>query len=268
MWKRIQSWIAKKTVDQRLQLYIVVVDLFSIGIFISIALHEIAFGKYFGTIAEIFSWRLIEFFHDRGLMVLLFVILMWQLVATRIEVKNYLVIARSLFGVRKPTEWENVEDRKTLTFRIVGAWCLYLLLAWCIAHIAVFSIIYGFIFLQNIWGYITMGKNIRKYFSDPHFLPRGEINEGLIMRRRVVAEQYLFGKPHVLKESGMAAVCFVAFLSALSGHFLRNEMPDMVPYLLMVTALIGNELIVIKWRRERAIGFEEIDREERQRFGG
>jgi hypothetical protein len=267
MWKRIQSLLAKKTVDQRLRLYILLTDLFSVYIFFRIFVYEIDFGKYFNSFGEIFSWRLNEFLRERGLMVLLFAILMWQIIATRFEVKNYLVIARSLFGVKKPTEWSNIEDRKTLTLRILGAWCLYLLLAGCIANIPIFSILYAFIFLQNIWGYITIRKNIRKYFSDPYFLPLGEANEGFIMRRRLVAQSYL-DKPHVSKEAGMVAIFFVVFLSAISGHFLQKEIPTIVPYLLVVVALIGNELIVIKWRRVRAAGFEEIDNEERIRFGG
>jgi hypothetical protein len=251
------------TVEQWLRLLLAIMDLFSLGLFISIAVGQIQFHKYFGQATELLVWsNWASFFRERGLMTLLFVVLMLQLIATRIEVRKYFLIATRLFGTRRPIAWEKVDDHQTITMRIISVWILYLLLAWFIDDILIFSLLYSLVFVHNMWGYVSIRKNIRRYFADPGYLPANEPNEEFIMRRRGVAEHYLFKVPHLFKEGLVAALLFAAFLFAVSTRFSLYKTPDAVPYIIVLFTLIGNEILMIKWRVERAKMLAPIDKDE------
>lgn len=251
------------TVEQRLRLLLAIMDLFSLGLIISIAVGQIQFHKYFRQTTDLLIWsNLASLVRERGLMTLLFVVLMAQLIATRIEVRKYFLIAKRLFGARRPIEWEKVDDHRSITLRIIGVWLLYLLLAWFIDDILMFSLLYSLVFVHNIWGYVSIRKNISRYFAAPNYLPTDEPNGEFIMRRRVAAEHYLFKLPHLLKESLVAALLFTAFLFALSTRLSHYEAPDAVPYVIVLLTLIGNEILMIKWRLDRAKMLGPIDKDE------
>jgi len=180
---------------------------------------------------------------------------------SRRSVKQELQIADEVFPPpRQPTEWISSRDPVGITLSVIGFFLLYISLALFFAddiHIAsavmmvIASIDYNTRRLIN--------KRMDKYLDDEEYAPApGDRDADLIERRRQVAREFLFDRPHLRKEAARILGCAVAFVLALAGRSFHAEILTVLAYLVLIATLLANEWLVHRWRRRRDRALDDI----------
>ena len=105
-------------------------------------------------------------------------------------------------------------------------------------------------------------RNLLRYVTDPRFEPPTSDPLRLwILQRRDVARDYFLHWFYVPRILVLAAGNALALLLAMGWP---TETPKWTPYVIIIGVLIGNELIMGKWRRRRERRLASIRRAERQ----
>jgi hypothetical protein len=92
-------------------------------------------------------------------------------------------------------------------------------------------------------------KGMSEYFDDEKHAPHpNEKDYEIIQRRRVIARRFLFGKPHLRKETARVVGCGAAYLIALIGFFYAVNWLQLAAYFVLIGTLITNEAISMRWR--------------------
>jgi hypothetical protein len=90
---------------------------------------------------------------------------------------------------------------------------------------------------------------IGRYFKDSKYAPKtGEKDYEVISERREIAKEFLFKKPHLIKETGRVLGCWLAFVISMTGYFNDTSNLDVIAYLILMGTLIFNEYFTLRWR--------------------
>jgi hypothetical protein len=177
---------------------------------------------------------------------------------SRRSVKQELLILDEVFPPeRQPTKWINSRDPVAIGLTVICFFLLYLILALFFSDdiyiasavmMVIASIDYNSRRLINI--------RMDEYLGDETYAPApGDRDADLIERRRQVAREFLFDRPHLRKEVARILGCAVAFVLALAGRSLHAEVLTVLAYIVLVVTLLANEWVVGRWRsrRDRAL---------------
>jgi hypothetical protein len=206
------------------------------------------------TSAELYRGDIISFILKSGPELCLIVLFGMIYFLSIRSAKTELAISNKLFPPgRTPKDWPGgTTNRFMIIVSVFLFFTLYAALGWFAHNIAIVSVcmfIIACIDFRTRW---LIGSGIKHYFSDAAYAPTaGASDFDIIYRRRAVAQQYLFEKPHLWKEAGRIAGCGVASALSIWGLYNRTDRVDTIAYFVLICTLILNEIVTAKWRRDR-----------------
>jgi hypothetical protein len=276
---RLVSWILEitgiqlGTVEGRLKAFDRFCDLLTIGALIKIFNWNLNVSAYFST--GIFDTRnYLNFIRDHALTLALLAAVLAVYDLSRRCVKTELTIVRQLFSPsRMPHNWTYVVGSREIAALILIYLATYLTIAWFVDDIRIVAGLFFVIFVVNHRNMSLSQATLRKYLAEPALVPAAsDEHREFILRRREVADDYIFKKPHLIKERFAAAGSAVACVMALVGYAFSHNYLVVMATILMIITLALNELIVFRWRQVRKRKLNAIDQDQatsdRERTGG
>jgi hypothetical protein len=194
------------------------------------------------------SWGRYLTDHGGSTVVLLTIIVLYYL--SRRSAKTELAVARQLFSPsRMPSELIGTR----LIWAMVSLFTAgFLSAAWWAHDTRVVSACIAAIYSMNFGNHILSRTNLRKYFAQPQLKPpRTDEHYEFIMRRRRVAQHYLFGHRHVLKEAVVVTGSICSLVLSSLGPGQSASVLVVAAQAILVVVLVGNEILTFKWRSAR-----------------
>jgi hypothetical protein len=251
------------TVDGHLRALDFLCGVLAVGTLIKFFRYNLDTTRYFPNSFFDFQSAL-TFAREEGLSLLLLGCVLAIYYISRKSVTFELEVARKMFmPSRMPREWSDVQGGREAVKLVMIFMASYVAIAFFIDWIAVVSAGFIAIFIVNAINMRMQRRTLRKYFSMPSLmpLPAYEHHE-FIIRRREVAEKYIFETPHLLKEYCALSGCCLSFVLALAGFATDTKAVLVLAQVILLVTLIGNELTVFLWRRSRNRRLNAIDDDE------
>lgn len=235
------------------------------GAFFALVVAKVQISTGFkGGIFHLANW--IAFAVDTALPCLLMLLFGSIYLFGRHSVRLELAIGPKLFPPdRVPKDWGSPKQRALVLITVVAFLLLFLVLTWFADNIKVASILM-FVLACNDWRtrFLIQG-GIQRYFADERYAPRlGDKDYALILARRAVADDFLFRKPHLEKETIRATGCGIAAGLAAYGYFWDVSWADIAAYLVLIVILLANEIATVSWRYRMFRAMKAVDDNRRQ----
>ncbi|MEL7116635.1 MAG: hypothetical protein AAGP08_13810 [Pseudomonadota bacterium] len=207
------------------------------------------------------------------------VVLLWALVYRwfrnyRNAVGNELSILESVYTPdRSPHDWDSVWGRITVPILSVGFSIGFLAMAWFSDSILIFCFFMFALYAQDLIGNSILKRNLRRYFADPRFDPNpADPSVEFVRGRRAVAIEYWIDRPQVERVAVMLLATNLIIVFAATNFFdlLGGDVADIQSWefhlaaVLIAVVIIGNEFIMIAWRRVRDRALRAIENEQRE----
>lgn len=149
---------------------------------------------------------------------------------------------RTPTGIRLTTWWEvgsNVAFYTTMFLAIIALsrYLVFVAPIWCAFHL--WALRFNEQQRREISGYLQCIK-----YDPPDTHPHREF----ILARRIPALRYLLDRPHDAREWVVAGAAILAFCCDLAGRFLGVAHATSVGYVVLISAALGNEVVVGIWR--------------------
>jgi hypothetical protein len=249
----VEFWTLQKvdTTEKYLKTLDYIASYVGFGWFLGVFLAKVQVATAFkGGIFQIENW--ISFIENTALPCVLIMLFGTVYAFSRHSVRLELLIGPKLFPHgRVPENWGGPTDRVIIFFSVIGFLLLYVLLTWFADNIRIASFIMLILACNDWRTRYLIGKGIGNYFADKDYAPRrGEPDYEIIEKRRKVANKFLFGKPHLPKETGRVAGCGLAFLISMIGYIYSVDWLDFLAYFILIATMIINEVITMRWRFE------------------
>lgn len=172
---------------------------------------------------------------------------------SRTSVEAELSFTELIFtGARVPKQWTGRNDPVWITAQVLLWFLSYIAIASFAASITIVS---GLLLLIACLDWNTrraIHHRIRLYFADRRYaLAPTDSNYKSVVESRNVISWYLYEKPHLWKEAAKAAGCAVSFSLAIAWQMNDSAPMRAVSYVMLISTLIVNEIITLRWRRER-----------------
>lgn len=251
------------SIERRLRLYVRVADvLVTIGMFVFIIRYKLDVGSYFPSVWDVptlKSWR--SFLPDKGIAALFSLTTVYTFLTWRFHARKELDIGTQLFSrSRIPQEWTRIEGHRLVPPLIIAFYLLFLILAYSVDDMKIFAPTMAAIYMIALTSQWLRMRNLKRYFADPNFLPPAtDDHREFIMRRREVAENYLFGGAHVIKEAAIVCCCIGAAFAAYAGDLFGIQVWYGLPNVILISTILVFEAITFAWRRDRDKRLDEID---------
>lgn len=180
----------------------------------------------------------------------------------RHSVKLELDYGPKLFSPRRmPTEWGKPKDRMIVFFSVLLYLVFFSILTWFADNVKVAAGILLAVAINDWRTRYLIGDGVAKYLADPQFdPPRDDPDHDTIQRRRTVAKGFLYGKPHLFKETCKSIGCAIAFALALLGYMQGTNKYDVAAYVVLILSVVVNEYFSVKWRWHMFLGMEEAEK--------
>jgi hypothetical protein len=180
---------------------------------------------------------------------------------SRHSVKLELDLGPKLFSTRRmPTEWGKPKDRMAVLFSVLLYMIFFSVLTWYSDNIKVAAGILLVVAINDWRTRYLIGDGIAAYLADPNYdPPHDDPDYDRIQRRRTVARRFLYGKPHLFKETCKSIGCAVAFALAMTGYMHGTSQYDVPAYFILILTVIINEYFSVKWRWKMFLEMEEAD---------
>jgi hypothetical protein len=204
-----------------------------------------------GGILRLENW--INYISETALPCLLILMFGIILAMGRQSIRLELKYGPKLFPAgREPKNWGGPKDRVVVILSVLGFLVAFVMLTWFAENIRAASFIM-LVLACNDWRtryLIQMG--IKEYWN---IMPEPEDKDYEIVRaRRKVAKVFLYKQPHLWKETAKIAGCLLAFIIGMSGVF-----SDTTAYIVLLTTLVLNEVLTLRWRMAMFFQMREID---------
>jgi hypothetical protein len=180
---------------------------------------------------------------------------------SRHSVKLELDYGPKLFSARRmPTEWGKPKDRMIVFLSVMLYLIFFSILTWFSDNVKVAAGILLAVAINDWRTRYLIGDGIAAYLADPKYdPPRDDPDYDRIQRRRAVARQFLYGKPHLFKETCKSIGCAVAFALAMTGYWQGTSQYDVPAYVILIVTVVVNEYFSVKWRWNMFLQMEEAD---------
>jgi hypothetical protein len=262
-----------KTAEGRLKLYHRACGLVTVGALFAIFQYRFGWSDYFQTgVTNVDNWT--RFLGDHGAATLLLLVIMGVYRQSRVCVKTEMSIFPKLFPLSPvPKNWEQLTGSGHIGAMILFYMVFYLGMAFFTNDVRIVSAGFATIYTISYFNQWLTRKNIEKLFTDPLLQPsKSDVHRDFILDRRKVAWDYLFGKPHLWKESAVIAGNVLSFIVALIGNMQSSNAMIAAAYVILIITLVGNEIVVWRWRVVRQRLLAAIDENQYvadlQRLGG
>jgi hypothetical protein len=206
------------------------------------------------------DWQLV--FKDIVLPCLLMLVVGAMFFFGRHSVKLELDYGPKLFSPRRtPTEWGKPKDRVIVFFSVMLYLVFFSILTWFADNVKVAAGILLAVAINDWRTRYLIGDGIAKYLADRQYEPpRDDPEHDKIQRRRRVAKGFLYGKPHLFKETCKSIGCAIAFAVALMGYFQGTDKYDVAAYVILIVSVVVNEYFSVTWRWQMFLGMEEAEK--------
>jgi hypothetical protein len=144
---------------------------------------------------------------------------------------------------------------------VLGFLALYAALATLVDHIWLVAPLMFVIACIDFNTQLLIRRGIKRHFADSNYAPApGDKDYEAINRRRSEAWRYVFGLPHLWKETGRALGCGTSAALAITGHFQGDRRLTAAAYIVLIATLMLNEIITVRWRLERRARLNDINK--------
>jgi hypothetical protein len=252
----IRSWLER---------WIWVYDLFGFIILSNIFKYHLVTGTYFpewASILSLKSWQ--SFFVDKGAAPIVGVGIIAIFYLGKSFAKSSIDMLASLFSCdRLPQDIGILSDFAKFTVMLIGNFVIFVFLEAVLIYpflvCAGFLVLYSFYLFKNS----SDRKILKDVLSDPVFYPDpNDPHRTFIERRREVAQQYLFDKPHTAREFIVVIAALLGLASILAQHLDRFPYGNEIAYVALSLGIILNEFIVSRWRGVIGRTFDMINNEQ------
>lgn len=243
---------SRLTIERQVDRYIFLYGaIMTIGLLTFLVQYKLDMGSFFSGWEDYLSReRIFHFVLDKWEILTLSLCALYLYLAVTFDMKKTREFGPRLFSEdRRPTTWARVRSRGGIALYNAMTISAFLGLAWFVDNTAIFSLVLVWFFVAAIIGVFNARENMHAYFSDAALNTAGTAVHRFVMQRRAAVEEYV-NRPHILRESLMAGTSLIAFVLALSTQ------TGLLPYkgiaeVVLVGALICNELVVWSWRLRR-----------------
>lgn len=272
-------------VQERLQARLEISStILSIAAFFPIFYYKLDLSIYFGADDPVdiikgvtereFMQNIMRFMSDRWHVASLALITFVWFYRYRGAVHNEIMLLSNLFpDYCKPDKWDNVSGRKIIPLLSAGLTVAFLFLAWYVDEIRIYVVIVVILNVMDIRGNTLVRVNLTKFSNNPRYQPReDDPHKQAILQRRLVAAKYRIERPQLERIGIMMAVIMLAFLLKAAPDIFPIPLPSWLAYPLVISAILANEVVMWKWRRQRDRDLEDINAQQkeidRQRMNG
>lgn len=179
----------------------------------------------------------------------------------QLSVKQEIAIAKTIFSPGKiPRDWGTPQDRWATVILVLGFCALYLVIAYVSQYILIVSGLMTILAANDYHTRYKINEGINKYFSDDRYSPRPEEEDYFVVlaRRKEVCD-FLFVRPHLMKEILRTAGCATSFLIAGAAYLYQEPRLETCAYLVLIATLLINEVITVRWRLVRDSRLRDVD---------
>jgi hypothetical protein len=179
--------------------------------------------------------------------------------------KQNLTQLEGLFSAdRIPRSVENsslIPSPRAIPLMILFNFSIYAVLVYLCSSPTFFAL--GVVALYSFFLYFNylQRQGMKVALSDPRYFPAENRHKKYTEQRRALAAQYLFKRWHTLRECMVivAALCSLALIVWGPSYGIDGSK---AAYVITISALLLNELIIRQWRRVLNSGFERANQEQ------
>jgi hypothetical protein len=185
-------------------------------------------------------------------------------------------ILRSLFNDYKiPTNWYELHAPRWIKVVPYLFFAVFFAMAFFVDEPRVVGALMIFLFVLDMSGNKLVQRNLNRYLRDPNYEPEGPFRQ-TIGERRKAAEHYWLELPQIERILlwSLITLCAwqISFLNKISigsrtidlGYTVGGaSVAEHISYGLLTIVILGNELVMRRWRAERSREIARANRKER-----
>jgi hypothetical protein len=200
---------------------------------------------------------------DWYLKVVFLAVFVWMFRYRR-AVESELPIMADLFSrIMPPDEWEAVVGRQSIALLSLGITGAFLAMAFFVDNLPLLAMIFLLLNLFDLHGNRLIRMNLYKFLRARRYKPKaGHPETPFVIARRKVAARYWLERPQIERIMIMALAALFAFMLRFSDEIVGISVPAVVPYAVLVAAVVGNEITMHAWRADRDAALLRIRDEE------
>lgn len=188
---------------------------------------------------------------------------LWYFLYKQAVLKEIGITANLFSRFNPPHDWKKMVGYQWVPFISIGLTAAFVGLAWYVDKLQVYILIVLITNVIDIRGNSVVRQTLIHHFADPAYMPLdADLHKEFIMRRRAVAEDYWIKKPH-LERIGLMMIGNVgAFVIVFSEQIFGIKLPIQLAYAVVIAVIIGNEITMLRWRKERDKAINKIEDDE------